>query len=156
MAAASAIVTTWTTAFFRPTNRLRDLLRGLLNDDSDEELSNGRTEVELLPDLSPEHVRLATGITWEDFCLFVGRDKIVWTGAGVFVWDPRLRVATETTAAAATTATCDFLVFLLATIKDTNTSWIEGPLNGSAPISGPVLSRFFPREPRQSSKICLE
>jgi hypothetical protein len=37
---------------------------------------------ELLWDLLPEHV-LATGITWEDFCRFFGRNKLVWIGPGV-------------------------------------------------------------------------
>jgi hypothetical protein len=60
--AAAAIEPTWTTDFFRPTNRYRDLIRARHGDDSFE-LPNFHTEVELIPDMSPEHI-LAAGITW--------------------------------------------------------------------------------------------
>jgi hypothetical protein len=78
MAAASAIE-----ALFRPTHRYRDMRREQYNDDSFE-LQYGLEEVELIPDLSPEHL-LETGITWEDFCRFLGRHKLVWMGPGVYV-----------------------------------------------------------------------
>jgi hypothetical protein len=80
----AAIEPTWTTALFRPANRYRDLIRERRGYGS-YQLPNGETEVELFPDLSPEHV-LATGITWEDFCRFLD-NKFVWMGPGVCVCD---------------------------------------------------------------------
>jgi hypothetical protein len=158
MAAALAIE-----ALFRPTNRLRDQRREERGNDS-YQLPNDRTEVELLPGLSPEHI-LATGITWEYFCRFVGREKFVWMGPSVYVSNGsidhlgyrlvvelgsmnrclRVYAATEPqTAAAATTATCDFVVRLLATITEDNGAFIGGRGRfNSAPISGPGLFRFF-------------
>jgi hypothetical protein len=82
--ASAAIDSAWTTALFRPTTRLRDLVREFDNDVS-YELPYGVTEVELLPDLSPKHV-LATVIMWEDFCRFLNdNDKFVWMGPGVCI-----------------------------------------------------------------------
>jgi hypothetical protein len=163
MAAAAAIEPAWTTALFRPTNRLRDHFRELHGDDSYE--LNGFTEVELLPDLSPEHVLATAGITCEDFCRFLGHDKLVWLGPGVYVCSsgnftyrgyryvielgstnhPLFVYAAkepEPETAAATTATCDFVVRLLATSTE-NGAYISGFIDGSVPISGPYLSRFF-------------
>jgi hypothetical protein len=80
---AAAIQPTWATDLFMPTNRFRDGIRGLGCNDY-YELPNGVTEVELFPDLSPEHV-LATGIIWEDFCRFLDHDKFVWMGPGVYI-----------------------------------------------------------------------
>jgi hypothetical protein len=88
--------------------------------------------------MSPEHVLVAADITWEDFCRFVGVDKLVWMGLGVYVYRGngnfhhryRLLVELRSTShrlgvyaatepepetAAVTTATCDFAVRLLAT-----------------------------------------
>jgi hypothetical protein len=64
--------------------------------------------------------------------------------------DPRLCVyaATEpeptptTTTTTTMMATCDFLVHLLATIRD-DAACIEGSLNYTVPVSGPGLSHFF-------------
>jgi hypothetical protein len=75
-------------ALFRPTTRFRDLYHeraefgfaDILNDPLDGVL---RTEVELLPHLTPEHVR-ATGIMWDTWMLFL-RGKVVWMAPGVFV-----------------------------------------------------------------------
>jgi hypothetical protein len=160
MAAVAIEPITWWTALFRPTNRLRDHIRELTDDD-DYELPMDLTEVELIPDLSPGHV-LATGITWEDFCRFLD-DKLVWMGPGVYVCDaynrgigiyenvlelsnhrcPSLCVyaASGPEIAAATTATCDFLVRLLAT-NNVNEAHICGYYGSSLPMSGPVLSHF--------------
>jgi hypothetical protein len=153
-------------ALFRPTNRYRDLLREERGDYS-YQLPEELTELDIFPDLSPEHV-LATGITWEDFCRFLS-GKIIWMGPGAYVCDgfiffdypdgyrfivqlgsldirdPRLLVyaATEPeTAAAATAATFDFFVHLLATIKKGD-ALIEGFSEYSIPISGPGLFHFF-------------
>jgi hypothetical protein len=155
---AAAIEPTWTTALFRPTTRDRD------GDDSNE-LPMYLTELELLPDLSPEHVLATEGITYENFCHFLGDDKVVWMAPGLYVcsgysnhrdvypfvlgssnhqgshhlhvcvaWLPQ-------TATAATTATCDFLVRLLATRK-ANEAFIGGDRVSPLPISGPALSHF--------------
>jgi hypothetical protein len=161
---AASIEPTWWAALFRPTNRCRDAVRELTGNDS-YELPHRLTEVELLPDLSPEHV-LATDITYEDFCHFLGDEKLVWMGPGVYICDaycshpsthpfvlgsssrkdPHLRVyaATGPGTAAATTATCDFLVRLLATMKE-NDAFVNGRYGSSVPvsISGRALSRFF-------------
>jgi hypothetical protein len=174
--AAAAIEPTWTKTLFRPTNRLRDQRREQRGNDS-YELPQGLTEVEFVPDVSPEHVLATTGITWEEFCRFLGRDKFVWMGPGVYVCTgyishPVCRLVVqlgstdhalfvfaarepEPETAAATMATFDFLIRLLATSKE-DCAYIHGSINASVPISGPGLSHLFPREPRQSSKIDLE
>jgi hypothetical protein len=172
--ASAAIEPTWTTALFRPTNRLRDLFRVLYNYDS-YELRNGITEVELLPDLSPEAV-IATGITWEDLCRFLGDHALVWMEPGVYVcashiFNPpgyRLFVEFELTnndrlcvcaarepeTAAATTATCDFLVCLLTSIKRDRT-YIAGYAENPIPVSGPGLSRFFQESHTKLREVTL-
>jgi hypothetical protein len=170
--AAAAIEPTWTTALFRPINRLRDQRREQRENDS-YELPQGLTEAELLPDLSPEHI-IAAGITWEDFCLFLGRCKIIWMGPGLLyvctTGHPGYRfvaklgsmnhhlfvfAATELETAAATTAaavTCDFLVHLLATSKE-DRAYIHGT---SVPISDPGLSRFFQESQDNLRKVTLQ
>jgi hypothetical protein len=70
---AAPIEPTSTTTLFGPTNRGRDHIRERDGDDS-YELPPDLTEVELIRDLSPEHI-LATGITWGDFCRFLGDGK---------------------------------------------------------------------------------
>jgi hypothetical protein len=164
---------------FRPTNRYRDLVIRELHGNDSYEHPNGLTEVELLPDLSPEHVLATAGITWEEFCRFF-RDgkKIVWMGPGVFFYHvyysrPEYRVvvqlgsrnhhlvvygaepetAAATTAAAA--ATCEFLVRLLATRKEGNT-YIEGFGSISVPISGPDLFNFFQESHANLRKATLK
>jgi hypothetical protein len=157
-------------ALFRPTTRYRDFH----NDEyyGQDELPDRLTEVELLPHLTLEDV-LATGITWTVLCRFLGRDKAIWMTRDVFVcsgnfvrdaldvdyWldrkylalggvedaDTKLSVhATRDTPAAATRATCDFLLRLLATCEQHGVyigtrDTITVPL----PISGAALYRFF-------------
>jgi hypothetical protein len=99
-------------------------------------------------------------------CDCLGYDQIVWTEPGVYVGsdelcyiydhaddpmilhashddDPSLHVnVTEGTAAAAATATCDFLVTLLATSKE-DCAFISVDRGSSLPISGATLSRIF-------------
>jgi hypothetical protein len=173
---AAAIEPTWTTALFRPTNRLRDAVRELTGDDSYElpEL----TEVELIPDLSPGHV-LATGITWEDFFRYLRDYKLVWMGPGVYVYPARynydgyrllvelrssnryLRVYAarepEPETEAVTTATCNFLVRLLATstAKEAFTG-SYGYESYSVPISGPALSHFCQESQDNLRKVTLD
>jgi hypothetical protein len=175
--AAAAIEPTWTTDFFRPTNRYRDLIRARHGDDSFE-LPNFHTEVELIPDMSPEHI-LAAGITWGDLFHFL-LNKFVWMGPGVYVYrgcnhyflyplvlelgssnfhGPCLYIYAATgSAAAATTATCDFAVRLLGTIKEEGAS-INGRFSEysfSAPISGPGISRFIQESYAKLRKVTLK
>jgi hypothetical protein len=131
MAAEAAEPTVSTTdSLFRPSTRFRD----------DRRLAEGWAEVELLQDLVLEDV-LATGITWENFCLFL-RNKVIWLTPDVYtcygymdtyVDDPvvlalqpdvidspsfSVRVHVRAgTATAAATATCDFLLRILATCE---------------------------------------
>jgi hypothetical protein len=171
--AAAAIDPTWPTALFRPTNRLRDQLREQRGDDSYEH-PDGFTEVELFPDLSPEHV-LAAGIPWEDFCRFLD-DKLVLMGPGVYVYrgssnrvgfpsafgelgssNHHLFVCAprERETAATATATCDFVARLLATSQE-DSVYIEAWRGGnSVPISGPGLFRFFQESQDNLRKVTL-
>jgi hypothetical protein len=157
---------------FRPTNRLRDQIRERREDDSYE---LGFIEVELIPDLTLEQV-LATDITYTDLHRLFGYDKFAWTGPDVYIChvqiylrgnyphvfglsnhqDRDLYVCAETaTATAATTATCDFLVRLLATSK-VKEAYIGGDCGSSPPISGPAHPiSIFSGEPRKSSKSYL-
>jgi hypothetical protein len=152
---AAVTVPPWTAALFRPTNRLRDLLREQRGNDSFE-LPRDLAEVELIPDLSPQHVLATAGITYENFCDFLGDDKLVWMGPDVYVcygcdyeprshhlvveigsWNPydhgpyhpslHVYAATESETTAAM-ATCDFAVRLLATMEE-NGTFIEGYLS---------------------------
>jgi hypothetical protein len=165
--AAAAIEFAWT-YLFRPTNhRMRDLVRASHDSYGSDyyELPDGETEKELIPDLSPEYV-LATGITWEDFCRFLGDYMFVWIGPGLYVCTSDnfshpgyglvvmlgslnrqsrnlyVYAATEPETAAATTVTCDFCVHLLATSRENGAS-IRGFSAVPPPVSGPSLSRFF-------------
>jgi hypothetical protein len=147
-------------ALFRPTTRFRDSPSNL-------NLPEGFTEVELLPGLTVEDV-LATGVTWEDFCRFL-QGKIVWMAPGVYIssldfnggsdtWVLVLGVpggasmfvhVTRGTAAAAATATCDFLMRLLATCENHDV-YINGCFGEvTPPLSGAGLSLFF-QESRDS------
>jgi hypothetical protein len=162
-AAPSEVIRTME-ALFRPTTRYRDLYHEQPVDDGFEE---DFTEVELLPHLTLQDV-LATGITWEDFCLFF-EGKVVWMAPGVLVcsddfvgnahdwWDwfvlalggdadtrTRLRVyATRGTPAAAATVTCDFLLRLLGTCEQNGVYIRTRDTSVPLPISGAALSRFF-------------
>jgi hypothetical protein len=170
-------------ALFRPTTRYRDFH----NDEyyGQDELPDRLTEVELLPHLTLEDV-LATGITWTVLCRFLGRDKAIWMTRDVFVcsgnfvrdaldvdyWldrkylalggvedaDTKLSVhATWDTPAAATRATCDFLLRLLATCEQ------HGVYIGTRDTITVALCFYirrssisiFQREPKLSSKSVL-
>jgi hypothetical protein len=146
-------------ALFRPSTRFR----GRLPEGVTEEL-------ELLPGLTVENV-LATGVTWDEFHRFL-RYKIVWITPDVYIcangfdssgypWvlglggdvygrtNMFVRVRSGTPATAAT-ATCDFMVRLLATCEHHNVM-INGCSGGaSTPLSGAALSLFF-----QESRSCL-
>jgi hypothetical protein len=154
-------------SLFRPSTRYRDSRRNRRNRRG--HLPKGWSEVELLQDLTPEDV-LATGISWADFCLFL-RNKVVWMTPDVYIRsgymanttaDPlvlalkadasgsHLRVCVRMgMAAAAATATCDFLLRTLATCEKDGVS-IFGNYNVPPPLSGAGLSRFF-----QDSRSCL-
>jgi hypothetical protein len=84
MAVAPAESSTGTMeALFRPSTRLRDLHPNC-------NLPEGWTEVELLPGLTIENV-LATGVTWDEFCLFL-EGKFVWMTLDVYVCSRSLYV----------------------------------------------------------------
>jgi hypothetical protein len=77
-------------ALFRPSTRWRDThgnLRG--------RLPEGCTEVELLPHLTPLDI-LATGITWEEFLIFL-RNKIAWMTPDVYLCNNVARPEAPTT-----------------------------------------------------------
>jgi hypothetical protein len=154
-------------ALFRPSTRFRDSHRNRRGGC----LPGGWTEVELLQDLTLEDV-LATGISWEEFCLFL-RNKVVWMTPDVYIRSgymvtnaddlevlalqaeasrcPRLRVHVRMgMAAAGVTATCDFLLRLLATCEK-DSVFISGFCNAVSPaLSSAGLSRFF-----RESQPCL-
>jgi hypothetical protein len=148
-------------ALFRLTTRFRDLYPNLY-------LPESWTELELLPGLTFENV-LATGVTWEEFLRFLW-DKVVWMTPDIYIHSQRfgggdepivfllgvpvvekkifVRVTWGTPAAVAT-ATCDFLVRLLAT-SEQHDFLIEGRQNEvPPPLSGAGLSLFF-QESRDS------
>jgi hypothetical protein len=151
-------------ALFRPSNHY---FRGRLPEGFTEEL-------ELLPGLTTENV-LATGVTWGDFLRFL-QGKFLWMAPDVYVI-PRyvsglaqslvlglggydivtnmfVRV-TEDTAAAAATATCDFLVRLLATCEERGVS-INGCCNAvPLPLSGAALSLFLQESRDSLRKVTL-
>jgi hypothetical protein len=126
-------------------------------------LSQNFTEVEFLPHLTTEDI-LATGITWNDFRRFV-HDKLVWMTSGAYVISSthhfgglypiavevgakddsagmcvRVRPGTATTQTAS--ATCNFLIHLLAS-SDKRAVYMKGSSRPLPPISGPALSRLF-------------
>jgi hypothetical protein len=123
-------------ALFRPSTRYRDSTRDILGYLG--YLPRGWTEVELLPGLTIENVR-ATRLTWDAFDSFAG-ENLVWMTPDVYVCnaylhnrgDPLVLTlgcdagtellvhVTPDTADAAATATCDFLVRLLATCDERN------------------------------------
>jgi hypothetical protein len=143
---------------------------------SGESLPYGFMEVELLPGLTVENV-LARGVTWEDFYLFVC-DKYVWIAPpGVYVHsqylygegalndvltlggdeDNKLCVRVRSgTAATGTTATCDFLVRLLATCEHHGVS-IRGRRSNTvpSPLSGAALSLFLQESPSCLRQVTL-
>jgi hypothetical protein len=143
-------------ALFKPTARFRDLHGNRPHNLPEHEV------LELLPGLSFENVR-ATGVTWEDFCLFLEKKIFVWMTPGVFVCSSRVSgdlypwvltlgcptdtvvnvyVGSGTAAAAAATATAtyDFLVCLMAT-SGSNHVYMQG--SRFSTVSGAGLSLFF-------------
>jgi hypothetical protein len=163
---------------FRPCRRWEALL--LENPDRrDHRLPNNLAQVELLPHLTPRDIR-ATGVTWKAFCCFL-RDKVVWMTPDVFVAsrydfnpvDPMvLRLGDHATAAAggsgldvhvtpgtvpaAATATCDFLLLLLAT-SEFRFVTINGRDSAvPPPISGQTLSLFFQESRDDLQKVWLD
>jgi hypothetical protein len=165
MAAAAAGPTGSTIeSLFRPSTRFRNAHQNRRGE--------GWAELELLQDLTLEDV-LATGTRWEDFCLF-RQNKVVWMTPDVYVGcagtasdtdDPEVFTLTTIAersrplsvhvslgmAAAAATATCDFLLRLLATCEHHDVC-ISGTDDNrvSPPLSGAGLSLFF-----QESRSCL-
>jgi hypothetical protein len=159
-------------AFFRPSTRFRDTLREQVDDDDEmgglPYLPQEFTEMELLPHLTLQEI-LATGITSKDFCRFLGADQIVWTAPDVYVGseelcyiydcandpvvlyashdnDDCLRVHVAGGAAATVaTATCDFLVTLLATTNrcDVLVQGCSDVATKPLPVSAATLSRIF-------------
>jgi hypothetical protein len=158
-------------ALFRPTTRYRDLQ---LDPDEREDLPGNWTELELLPGLTVESV-WATGVTWEDFCLFLQR-KLVWMAPDVYVCPrhlsgrdnlrvlglrgddgtPTLHVHVRSgTASAAATAICNFSLRLFAT-SEQHEVYIEGSRNTApTPISGAGLSIFFQESKSRLQKVAL-
>jgi hypothetical protein len=157
MAVAPAESSTGTMeALFRPSARLRDLHPNC-------NLPEGFTELELLPGLIAENI-LATGVTWEDFFRFLD-GKLVWIAPGVYISSEAFYVGGDPwvlslegdgvyvrsgAAAAAATATCDFLVRLLATCESHGVSIEACHSTVPPPMSGAGLSLFF-----QESRSCL-
>jgi hypothetical protein len=148
-------------ALFRPTTRFRDSHRN--------RRPSYMTELELLPGLTVEDV-LAAGVTWKDFQRFLRDNKIVWMTPDVYVCSQYLYAenypaflglgddeditlfvhVTPGTAASAATATCGFLVRLLATCESHGVS-ISGRYHTlPSHLSGAGLSLLF-----QESQSCL-
>jgi hypothetical protein len=145
-------------ALFRPSTRFLELRR----------LSDGFTEVEILPGLTIENV-WATGVKREDFHRFL-QGKVVWMAPGVFIHSQYFGDGDESLVfllgvpdgtklfvyvmegmdAAAATATGDFLVRLLATCEQHNLLISGLDSRRSTPLSGAGLSLFF-----QESRSCL-
>jgi hypothetical protein len=146
---------------FRPSTRYRD--QNLY-------LPEGWTEIELLPQLTLLDI-LATGVTWDELHRFL-LHKIVWMAPDVNLCnetgDPvvlELGVNGDTnylgvhvtsgTADAVVTATCNFLVCLLATCEQDDLL-IQGRGNTvSTPLSGASLSLFFQESRDDLRKVVL-
>jgi hypothetical protein len=158
-APAESSMGTMEALLFRPTTRFRDSHRGSLP-------YGCFTELELLPGLPIENI-LAADVTWEEFCRFL-QGKLVWMTPGIYVrswftsegplflWlgddggTGMFVYVRSNTAAEVVTATCDFLVRLLATFEEHAVN-ISGLGSGvPSPLSGAGLSLFF-----QESLSCL-
>jgi hypothetical protein len=155
MAAPGRSIETILEALFRPSTRFRDSNRNRPN-----HLPQHLTEIELLPHLTLEDV-LATGITWDDFWLFL-ESKVVWMTLDVYVCSQYTQIydrvvlrigddedtslfvyVMQGKAAALATATCDCMLRLLATCEK-HAVCVEGSSDEeSTPISGAGLSLFF-------------
>jgi hypothetical protein len=153
-------------ALFRPSTRFRD--SNLI-----EHLPEGWTEIELLPGLSLENVRATRLTTWDAFHSFA-RQKLVWMTPDVYVCifngylpgrvltlgasesTTSMRVyVTPGTAAATATATCDFLVRLLATCEERDLDISGGDRVVATPLSGASLSLFFQESREVLRKVVL-
>jgi hypothetical protein len=143
-------------------------------------LPDNLTEIELLPGLTIENIR-ATGVTWEDLHRFL-RGKLVWMTPDVYIFsqytmpggivvlhfldlegaDSRyptlcVRVAPDTLGSVAT-ATCDFLLHLMATTElgDVCIRGCGRNRGVPPPLSGAGLSLFFhqSRDDLQEVSLC--
>jgi hypothetical protein len=144
-------------SLFRPSTRFQ--LRGGRRRFS---LPRNFTEVELLPNLTTDDI-VATGINWDDLRCFV-HDKFVWMAPGTYISSASIGtglypVAVEVgakddsaagmrvrvrpgTATHTASATCNFLVRLLATSEHCDV-YMQGSSRALSPICGPSLSQFF-------------
>jgi hypothetical protein len=158
-------------ALFRPSTRYRDSTRDILGYLG--YLPRGWTEVELLPGLTIENVR-ATRLTWDAFDSFAG-ENLVWMTPDVYVCnaylhnrgDPLVLTlgcdagtellvhVTPDTADAAATATCDFLVRLLATCDERNLCIKGCRYSVPTPLSGAGISLFFQESRDSLQKVVL-
>jgi hypothetical protein len=154
-------------ALFRPSTRFQDSHPKLIG-----YLPENCTEVELLPGLTIGNIRV-TRTTWDAFDSFL-HGKVAWMSPDVFVcqqWvsgsgEPLLLLGaiatsmcvqlTPDTAAAATTATCDFAVRLLATCEQDDLYIIGSDCNVSTPISGAGISLFFQESRDSLQKFTLQ
>jgi hypothetical protein len=122
------------------------------------------TEVEFLPYLTTEDILASTGITWNDFRRFA-HDKLVWMTPGAYIISSEhhfgglypiavevgakdetsgmcVRVRSGTASTQTASATCNFLICLLAS-SEKRAIYMKGSSRPLLPISGPVLSQLF-------------
>jgi hypothetical protein len=141
-------------SLFRPSTRFRG---GRATS-----LPQNFTEVEFLPHLTTEDI-LATGITWNDFHRFA-HDKLVWMTPGAYIIPSNhhfgglypiavevgakdetsgmcVRVKPGTASTQTASATCNFLIHLLAN-SEKRAIYMKGSSRPLLPISGPVLSQL--------------
>jgi hypothetical protein len=142
-------------SLFRPSTRFRGGRKT--------GLAQNFTEVEFLPHLSTEDI-LARGITWNDFRRFA-HDKLVWMTPGAYIISSNhhfgglypiavevgakddsagmcVRVRPGATTTQTASATCNFLIRLLAS-SDKRAVYMKGSSRPLLPISGPTLSQLF-------------
>jgi hypothetical protein len=154
-------------SLFRPSTRFRGGRKT--------GLAQNFTEVELLPHLTTEEI-LATGITWDGFRRFA-HDKLVWMTPGAYIISSEhrfgglypvavevgakddsagmcVRVRPGTTTAQAASATCNFLIRLLA-ISEKRAVYMKGSSRPLLPISGPALSHLFEHRPENLREVTL-
>jgi hypothetical protein len=158
----------------RPTTRFRNSHPTFIHF-----LPEGWTEIELLPHLTPSDI-LATGVTWDEFLIFV-LVKIVWMTPNVYVTtmfhmygtgdsmvlalganadDITLPVyVTPDTPAAVATATCDFLLRIFATSEphDLHISGSEDEVpQAPPPLSGAAITLFFQESRDSLQKVTVD
>jgi hypothetical protein len=142
-------------SLFRPSTRFRGGRKT--------GLAQNFTEVELLPYLITEDI-LATGITWNDFRRF-SHGKLVWMTPGAYIISSRhhfgglypiavevgakddtagvcVRVRPGTASTQTASATCNFLIRLLAS-SEKRAVYMKGSSRPLLPVSGPALSQLF-------------